>query len=1503
MTIGGSCETGLQVLIGGAETATVACSANSWSYATNKTSDGVFTYNISQTDVAGNSATLSVTWSRDTVAPVLTQTLFASGSYKNTNTVTFSGSCETGVNVVISGADTNSVSCNSSSWTYVTAAKLTDGSHSYTFTQTDGAGNASSVMASWVRDTVPPALALSSPDANTSAQSSITVTGTCEKDLVINFTGSGLLSSTSSTCDAAGAFTKQLFFSSGDGTKTINISQSDSAGNTQNISRNFVRDETAPILTQTTIANPVSTNTNTVTFGGQCEMNRTVTVKKDGSLEATTTCSAGGTYSYSTAAKTVDGVSIYTFEQSDAAGNIGSVSSQWTRDTLAPSFALSTSSSVTNSANTASYSGTCEGNLLITVSGAATGTFNCSSGSWSYTTPTQTTDLSRSYTLKLTDAAGNQSTLNLTWVRDTSYPNITISGATEETTTTNSLTMSGTCDSLWSVVVSGADSTTLTCSGGTWTYASPSKSTDGSYTYSFTQTNPSNNYATTVSKTWKRDTTAPALTSSSMLVNSGTTSIDSPYAKLSFSAVDTTGRVAKFCIKVDSATQPASGDTCWVSLSTIGVTPAASVAVSNYSFQVSFDPGAHSVYLWVQDEVGNRSALTNSGAGTVNTDRVNVNYAPGQPPVVTNVLAINTDLPNNPILSGQQQVGSGQNVIVKWKATSATALAASPISIYFSTNNINWTLVANGLANSSSSGCAADNAGTTVDDGNSGCYVFSAPTAAAFAVRVQAVDTAGRASFATSVAMNTGDLKIIAGASETGLGANAKSAALMVPLYDWMDPNIKVLNSFVVTPNGWVYINDMTRGLLSINPQDGILRVFIPVTGTSSGDGGSVTAATLRKVYKVVLDFNNGLLIWDFNRIRRVDLTTNTITTLIGGGASTADTISNPLDLQIKPENGLSSDWYVEEAWRAGASTFVPMPNGDLYFQSQNWGYSYLGQKIRVYKPGDANKIQSIGFSGTGTNSERILSPSGCVLDNFAFSYNPVTSDIANTSVRLHNVWGRSSCFIDSAGNPITLTRRRRMWVSPATFTSLTSTDAKVDRDKHHPLWDYPDEWQHVNFTGRDGKLYLVRGWTGLYRYNTATEVFDLILGNGYGNCADGTDATSCKIDISDIFVNQEGKIFYVDNGRIRTIGPDGKIVTIYGSYLSDGDGGSAPTLARFAWIKSISAANDGKVLVVDGKALKAKEINASRTQITTVAGNSEMNWIAPGATAATSSISWDNGKPGLHYDPETGDIYYLTTSGGKNQLVKLNRSTGIWDYWGGASGTSYTAATAGTSTAANIYFDSGGGWRALTQFVEVRGGKAFVATQSSWSDTGSVQALSNPAILSFDLSSKVLNFVAYKWGTDLARSDNHCTDGTALTNCMLPTSVWDHKRGFFYDQANNRLLAQNPSPDGRIVSMNISTGLAGTLVNLPRASVGGFAYRASGGKQYIYYCYGTDLYKHNITDGVDAKVNLPMGMSCASRIGVTAQQDIIKYRASTDSIIFVFTQNGLSGIAEMPAP
>lgn len=1522
VTLVGACESGYQVHVSGSgitSSQSQLCVGAGYSIPVTLTGgDGAKAITVTQADSVSNSTVINFSLIKDTVAP----TLAISGPASMTSGqsgVTITGTCESGVLINLSGSGLqtpSSGSCSSGVFSIPISFSSTDGNKVIELSQTDSAGNTSTASRTFVRDNAAPTLTLSSPAANTRAQSSVTLSGTCENGVNVNYAGAGILSAFSGTC-SAGVFSQQVFFKSdSDGTKTIIISQTDAAGNSTSVSRDFVRDNLAPVITQTTLSYPYYSNGNSVTFGGSCESGIAVVIKKSGVDQGTATCPSGA-WTYSVASESADATYDYTFHQTDFAGNTSSTAGRWFRDTSPPVISITSGANQLTASNSVTMSGACETGIgQVVVTGSASSSVSCNSGAWSYTTPTVTTDAIRSYTFTLTDQSGNSASVTAQWERNTNVPNLTITTASPIKNADNSATVTGVCQTGFNVEIrlSGSLENSVPCASGSYTYSFANQSSDGSRTYEFKQTN-SVNLSTTTSISWVRDTSAPVLTSSQFMINSNDSTTTRARVSVALQAIDSLTNITHICLKTNDSSAPIGGASCWVAIDSagIGLTPSTSLNLSNYGYNLPITPATYSVYAWVKDEVGNISSLTNAGNGTAQKDLESIQLVSTIPPTLSYVLAGSTDYPAQPPSNVDLTVGTGAPVYLKWKASDDQVLPSNAVSIYFTTDEVNWSLVTNNLVNGSNGSCVVNHGSTPADDDATGCYRMNASPASGFVkFRVVIKDSDGLETGASSVALNlTSIMKFLAGNTDPGINLSAQSAMFF---YRRMSSDMITsdINTLAVTRDGVVYFKDSVRGILKVDPSDGVARVFLRTTGTSSGDGGPVSAATARRINKIVLDHaqpKQRLWIFDFDRIRRVNLETGVITTVIGGGTDDSDTVANPLNARV---DAFAGDY----EWWDGWSLFFAAPNGDFYFRAHNdgtydWDTRPVANKLRVRRL-SASTGQITSWRVTSITSARDLANgnyNSCSLRNIAFQYDKATSNITERFGVLRTWSGFTGCVANPDGG--LLVGFDSSGVSDSSLHPYSARGAGVT------AW-----WNERlrMFNGLDGKVYAVTKdhlLNGIFRYDGhPTYGWTRILGGGpsdfnQGFCPDGTDATACRSRAADAFVSENGTVYFVDDGLIRTINSSGKVVTLMGQRQISGHGGPVQSIRLGNSIRSFRLRSDGGILFGSQAHQQIHEIDPNGT-IYHIAGNGVIGGVSDAVNAKDVFMNIENPNgtgDDFAMDPATGDIYH---HGGTWAIRKLTRSStaigasGTWSQWLGGGANHWSNPGADGSSSIRWDGDCSYGvdmgvytWASCWFFPKLigYGGGQLISHQSIYArrtiDNADIP-LHNMMKL-YDVNTKVqthllgkngLNSVTNNFwegigsvGTALNSLDFWAADGSRLAS---PVHVSGNRWLFMRYWNGGWKDIYDVTPGGNLLSM---TQLA--------SGAKSFTYRQHNGKDLIYYC-GVNglLYRRDVQAVIE--VNLPWPVS-----GMTCESSALFYRSSSQSIILAYRLNGLMGFAE----
>ncbi|EEE5063786.1 BapA prefix-like domain-containing protein [Salmonella enterica subsp. houtenae] len=439
-TLNGTAEAGSVVSIYDGNTLLGVTSANAsgaWSFTpTTGLSDGTRTLTVTATDPAGNisPATSGFTVVIDTLAPTVPlitsivddvpNNTGAIGNGQSTNDTqpTLNGTAEanSAVSIFDNGVLVATVNANASGdWSWTPTVALAQGSHAYSVSAADAAGNvsAASQPTTILVDTIAPGnLAINITGSR--------VTGTAEAGSTVTITSDTGVVLGTATADGTGNFTATLTPAQTNGQPLLAFAQ-DKAGNT-GIAAGFTAPDTrvpeAPIITNVVddvgiytgaIANGQVTNDAQPTLNGTAQAGATVNIYNNGSLLGTTTANANGNWSFTPTGNLTEGSHAFTATATNANGT-GSVSTAATVivDTLAPG-----TPSGTLSADGGSLSGLAEANSIVTVTlagGVTLTTTAGSNGAWSLTLPTKQIE-GQLINVTATDAAGNASgTLGIT---------------------------------------------------------------------------------------------------------------------------------------------------------------------------------------------------------------------------------------------------------------------------------------------------------------------------------------------------------------------------------------------------------------------------------------------------------------------------------------------------------------------------------------------------------------------------------------------------------------------------------------------------------------------------------------------------------------------------------------------------------------------------------------------------------------------------------------------------------------------------------------------------------------------------------------------------------------------------------------------------------------------------------------------------------------------------------------------------------------------------------
>ena len=584
------------IILAGSASDNIGVASVTWSNAANSTSgtatgttswtatgislvSGSNAITVKATDGVGNSTSALLTVTYDPVAPTLSITT-PSGSTavtKNT-TITVIGTASDNVALAAvtatnaANGSTGTFSGTTAAWTF-SGINLVSGLNVISVSATDTAGNSTTKSVSVTCDTVPPAIAITTPTSSGSyltGSSPLLIGGTASDNVAVasvtwvnSAGGSGAASGTTS-------WSASVALSAG--VNTITVTATDTAGNTQSAIIAVTLATATPNVTITTPSGPAfATNSSPFDLAGTAADATGITSVKWSNAATGGTGVATGTTAWNASVPLAIGGNAITVTATDGAGNTGSALVTITLDTVAPTVAITgptSAATLITPLNTLALSGTASDNVaLASVQWSTTGAVAPSSGlavlasgTWSLSSNINLAPGIQVITVTATDTAGNTATANLTVTLDTTAPTIAITSPTSAPTYVTggaNLAIGGTAaDNIavasvsWSRVELPAASGTA---AGTSSWSATVPLNIGTNTFNFVATDTAGNPSATATIVVTRDTTAPAVqitgpttlptwfTNASPLLLSGTATDSDGVASVTWSNAATGG--------------------------------------------------------------------------------------------------------------------------------------------------------------------------------------------------------------------------------------------------------------------------------------------------------------------------------------------------------------------------------------------------------------------------------------------------------------------------------------------------------------------------------------------------------------------------------------------------------------------------------------------------------------------------------------------------------------------------------------------------------------------------------------------------------------------------------------------------------------------------------------------------------------------------------------------------------------------------------------------------
>ncbi|MFA5915496.1 MAG: Ig-like domain-containing protein, partial [Burkholderiales bacterium] len=602
------------------------------------------------------------------------------------------------------------------SWSYK-ATGLANGTHDFSATQTDVAGNASaaSAAATMIVDTVvaAPSLVASFVDSGLSATDNITnataatLSGAAEAGATVKVYDGGTLLGTVGADAITGAWSYSATGLS-DGAHGFKATQTDLAGNASGYSAAsaMIVDTAAPAaptlsvsFTDTGVLGDGITSATSAVLSGIAEKNAQVQIYDGSALVTTVSANAStGAWIYALTGLP-DGPHDFSATATDAAGNAGGASAASAMMVIttasAPGVGLTTDTGVSHSDHISSndaLKGTAQPGATVTIYegtnalGMATAD---SGGNWTFT-PAGLADGAHALTVTAVDVAGNTASSAFSFTLDTSTAAPVIALADDTGTLasdgiTNSDALKGTAEAGATVTVhEGANAlgTTTADGSGNWTFT-PATLADGAHALTVTATDVAGNAASgAFGFTLDTSTATPTL---ALISDTGTSARDGiTYGDALKGTAEAGATVTVYEGTNTLGTVAADGGGNWT------FTPAA------------LADGAHSLTVTATDVAGNVSAQSSPFSFTLDT------HAPFAP---TLLLAHDTGtfasdgVTSNDALNGTAEAGA---TVTVYEGANALGTATAD-------GSGNWTLTSITLADGAHTltATAADAAGNS----------------------------------------------------------------------------------------------------------------------------------------------------------------------------------------------------------------------------------------------------------------------------------------------------------------------------------------------------------------------------------------------------------------------------------------------------------------------------------------------------------------------------------------------------------------------------------------------------------------------------------------------------------------------------------------------------------------------------------------------------------------------------------------------------------------------
>ena len=424
------------------------------------------------------------------------------------------------------------------------------------------------------------------------------------------------------------------------------------------------------------------------------------------------------------------------------------------------------------------------------------------------------------------------------------------------------------------------------------------------------------------------------------------------------------------------------------------------------------------------------------------------------------------------------------------------------------------------------------------------------------------------------------------------------------------------------------------------NPSDGCNTCMLATWAASAVIGGSTTAGPIGTPTAVRFDAAGNAFFTDIHgyRIERIDAATGVVTVAAGNGTQ-----------------GFSGD---------GGPATGAMLDGPSDVGIDGFGNLFIA---------DGNRIRRID-AATGV----ITTIAGTGVQGFSGDGGPASAA---------ELWNAAGVAIDGLGNVYVSdsynSRVRRIDATTGVIDTIAGDGGFGETGSGGPAVDAELQFPNSIVIAADSAVLFVSG-SYLHRIDPATGILTTLAGSGggSGNGDGGPAGESTLSRPSGVALDRAGDIYIADAGdnRIRRIDATTGIITTVagtGSVGNSGDGGSA-LAAQLDYPSGVAVDRANDIEIADYNNLRIRRVDAATSDITTVAGNGQLQSNGDGGSATSAQLSY---VQGIGLDA-TGNL--LIADLYADRIRRVDATTGVITTIGGGGGHGY-AGDGGLATAAEL--------------------------------------------------------------------------------------------------------------------------------------------------------------------------------------------------------------------------